>query len=459
MKDGEDILDAVSDAILTNDYSHLNDAINDVVHDVTDAISDSFHYRSDGPRRPYQGERRASDRDYVYGRDSASHSYERRHDSGSYGGRNVPRTAFTMHRVNAGEGLGRLIGGICLGLFLGWPMLAGGIVLLFTDIGIALGAILLGLVFSVPSAWLIATGSKKRALAKRFAQYRRYAGNAEFLDIGKLARFTGRSKENTVADIRRMMENGWLPGAWIDPAETTLVLTENAWQQYHQAEMNYRQRQQEQQKQKEAQQNAGTAQKDNTVYSEEVQKIIADGENYRAQIHHANDLIPDEEMSAKLAQLETLLDRIFTQVRRKPETAKDLRSLMNYYLPTTMKLIDAYIELDQQPDAGENIRHTKREIENALDTINAAFEKLLDSLFQDMAWDIESDINVMETMFRRDGLTEDDLQKTKREAAAGKSSEKAADNTASRKTWKQMKQEAGITEPDEETAGDKTQKK
>ena len=106
------------------------------------------------------------------------------------------------------------------------------------------------------------------------------------------------------------------------------------------------------------------------------------------------------------------------QVQAKPETAPRLRKLMNYYLPTTTKLLDAYIELDRQDEPGENVRTTKREIESALDTINKAFENLLDSMFQDMAWDISSDISVMKSMLDQDGLTERELR------AGGKPEEK-----------------------------------
>ena len=75
--------------------------------------------------------------------------------------------------------------------------------------------------------------------------------------------------------------------------------------------------------------------------------------------------------------------------------------MMNYYLPTTSKLLNAYRELDKQPIAGENISNTKAEIEQTVDTLNVAFEKLLDSLFEDVAWDISSDISVLETMLAR----------------------------------------------------------
>ena len=99
------------------------------------------------------------------------------------------------------------------------------------------------------------------------------------------------------------------------------------------------------------------------------------------------------------------MNRIFAQVKKDPSSADELHKLMSYYLPTTKKLLNAYVELDKEPEVGNNITQTKLEIDAAIDTINMAFENLLDSLFQDMAWDISSDISVMKTMMAQDGLT------------------------------------------------------
>ena len=103
------------------------------------------------------------------------------------------------------------------------------------------------------------------------------------------------------------------------------------------------------------------------------------------------------------------MSRIFDEVRLHPEVAPDLQKMMDYYLPTTSKLLDAYRELDSQPISGENISSTKKEIESAVDTLNIAFEKLLDSLFADRAWDISSDISVLNTMLAQEGLTKSDF--------------------------------------------------
>ena len=119
--------------------------------------------------------------------------------------------------------------------------------------------------------------------------------------------------------------------------------------------------------------------------SPEVQKVIEAGDEYVRKIREANDAIPGDEISAKIYRMETLVDRIFDRVEQKPDTVEDIRKLMEYYLPTTIKLLEAYEELDAQPVQGENIISSKQEIEKTMDTLNAAFEKLLDDLVQDTA--------------------------------------------------------------------------
>ena len=150
----------------------------------------------------------------------------------------------------------------------------------------------------------------------------------------------------------------------------------------------------------------------------DARKIVEEGLLYMGRIREANRAIGDEEISDELLHLEITMNRIIEQIRKDPSSAPNLRRLMVYYLPTTMKLLQAYIELDKQPLAGENIISTKQEIKEALGTINTAFENLLDSLFQDMAWDISSDISVMKTMMAQDGLTGEGIRKTSQAAAS-----------------------------------------
>ena len=88
---------------------------------------------------------------------------------------------------------------------------------------------------------------------------------------------------------------------------------------------------------------------------------------------------------------------------------------MNYYLPMTVKLLDAYADMDAQPVQGETIQASKREIEASLDTLNAAFEKLLDSIFTETALDVSSDITVLNTMLAQEGLVEDEITKMRKQ--------------------------------------------
>ena len=106
--------------------------------------------------------------------------------------------------------------------------------------------------------------------------------------------------------------------------------------------------------------------------------------------------------------LENVIRRIFQRVEQHPELIDDLHKFMDYYLPTTMKLLKAYEELDKQDVEGENIKTAKQEIENTLDTINTAFENLLDSFYKDTAWDVSTDISVLKTMLAQEGLTGDE---------------------------------------------------
>ena len=107
--------------------------------------------------------------------------------------------------------------------------------------------------------------------------------------------------------------------------------------------------------------------------------------------------------------------RIFQRAEEHPEIIPDLKKLMNYYLPMTVKLLNAYADMDAQPVQGETIQTSKREIEASLDTLNAAFEKLLDSVFTETALDVSSDITVLNTMLAQEGLVEDEISKMRKQ--------------------------------------------
>jgi 5-bromo-4-chloroindolyl phosphate hydrolysis protein len=120
------------------------------------------------------------------------------------------------------------------------------------------------------------------------------------------------------------------------------------------------------------------------------------------------------ESSRKISRMEHIVEVIFRRAQEHPEVVDDLKKLMDYYLPMTVKLLDAYADMDAQPVQGQTIQNSKQEIEQTLDTLNLAFEKLLDELFQDTALDVSSDITVLKTLLAQEGLTEDEFTKLKK---------------------------------------------
>ena len=111
--------------------------------------------------------------------------------------------------------------------------------------------------------------------------------------------------------------------------------------------------------------------------------------------------------------MEMLIQKIFDRVSQDPNSLDDISRLLEYYLPTTVKLLEAYQQLDSQPVQGENIYSSKIEIEQTLDTLNDAFERLLDSLFEEVAWDVSSDISVLHTMLAQEGLVGNEFERSK----------------------------------------------
>lgn len=130
-------------------------------------------------------------------------------------------------------------------------------------------------------------------------------------------------------------------------------------------------------------------------------------ESYDAlkRIREANDAIPSEEISDDLDRMEAAGIKILAAVNDKPARASQVRRFMNYYLPTTTKLLDQYRKLTDAGGQGEQVRRALTSVEASLGIIAAAFEKELDNLYRDEVVDITSDIEVLEKMMASDGLT------------------------------------------------------
>ena len=137
----------------------------------------------------------------------------------------------------------------------------------------------------------------------------------------------------------------------------------------------------------------------------ELAALLRRGREAVRRIQELNDAIPDYRMSAKLKQIEILTSSILSQVEKKPDKRKSVRQFMDYYLPTTIKLLEQYVSLQDVGLPGENITTGMERIEAMLDKVIVAFQKQLDGLFARDVVDITADIQVMEQMMAQNGLT------------------------------------------------------
>ena len=255
---------------------------------------------------------------------------------------------------------------------------------------------------------LLAGGLKKLGKLERFQKYLGTLGNHTYCNFEQLSAAVGKPVKFVKKDIKKMIDDGWFRQGHIDEQETCLITSNETYQQYTQTIKALEDKKQEEERIQAEQK------KNRENISPEVQEVLEKGNEFLDKIHKSNDAIPGVEISAKISRMELIVEKIFERAEKHPEIIPDLKKMMNYYLPMTVKLLDAYEEMDQMKVQGENIQSSKKEIEDTLDTLNQAFEKLLDSVFQDTAWDVSSDISVLHTLLAQEGLTDDDFAKMKK---------------------------------------------
>lgn len=242
--------------------------------------------------------------------------------------------------------------------------------------------------------WIRGKQLSKRAL--RLGTYVSVLKLKGFASISDLARGLGVKERFVIKDLQKMMGLGAFPEGRFDDNYTCFIANKNSYEQYRATQDNYYQKLQK----------PDTIIDESKIKNDRVREVIREGNDYIEKIRRINDELPDEEISKKLDVLEMTITKIFFQVEQHPEQLSELDKFLKYYMPTTMKLLNVYCDFDKQPIQGENITTAKREILGSLDTINQAFIKLFDSLFQATAWDVSTDITVLQTMLANEGLTD-----------------------------------------------------
>ena len=220
------------------------------------------------------------------------------------------------------------------------------------------------------TAWY---GLRKSRRAKRFRQYLALIGRRESIPVLTLAEATGFPPHRIREDLQDMLDDGVFPMGYLDLGRDLLVLSDDGIQDRLQEEP-------------------------------EPPREMERAETVLAEIRSLNDAIEDPEMSRKIDRIGEITGNIFAYLREKPDKEGKLRSFLNYYLPTTLKILASYAQLEAQGVEGENISAAKARIEGMMDKVVEGFEQQLDRLFQDDALDITSDVEVLERMLEKDGL-------------------------------------------------------
>ncbi|MCC8106734.1 MAG: 5-bromo-4-chloroindolyl phosphate hydrolysis family protein [Clostridiales bacterium] len=382
-------------------------------------------------------------------KNQSSQTYNRRYQPPAVR-RKVPGEFGSKAMKYLGFGLGAMFGGVMALEAMAGAMIGDAFLLMsgtFTTGIFCAGSLLLG-----------AAGQKRLGLSRRFRRYQEVIGERTYCKIEELASGIGGTTKYVAKDLKNMIRRGYFPVGYLDRKETLLITDQSTYQQYLQAEEEYERRQREQAASGTAGYGAAgkteangsgaagmhgseagsadpsTSRNSTAQRSAEHQALIDEGKRYILHIHECNEKIPGEEITAKLTRLELVVTRIFREAEKDPDAVTDLRKMMSYYLPTTQKLLDAYCELDAQPAEGKNMAETKKEIESALDTINTAFENLLDSLYEEQAWDISSDISVLNSMLAQEGLTGNGFTRSTAEKASGTQDSRKNDSGREGKT-------------------------
>ena len=213
---------------------------------------------------------------------------------------------------------------------------------------------------------------------QRYTKYLSVMGDRDDMPVEELARTLGYPERRVEKDLQKMIDKGYFGGkAYLNVEVGRLFRSEEAAERYRRRYAA-----------------VGTA--------EPPREVDQGYSGMLRNIRRANDAIADPVLSAKIDRLEEIAAKIFQAVEEEPQKQKKIDTFLNYYLPTTQKLLDAYVEFQSAGVEGENLRQAKQRIETTMDTIVKGFEHQLDELYQTDVLDVDSDIRVLETMLRWD---------------------------------------------------------
>ena len=376
---GRSIQELIDKAVNSQDYQELS-------RNIGKTIDKAFSASSEAVRRAANSAPKNSPYHYNYTTPKVTVEPKKETLPALYGNPNGETTKGILQTV-----FGGILAVAALGLVIPFGVLSivgsAGFVVGF----LAGGAALVG------GTALLCSGIGTLAKVSRFKVYLKALGTKTSITLERLSRSVGKNERFVRKELQKMIRQGLFLEGHLDNEQKNLITSDETFQEFERSRLELEQR-----KRSQAVQAAKSP-------DPKIQEVLDKGNAYVKEIRRCNDEIPGEEISAKIDRMEAIVRKIFERAEAHPEVIPDMKKLMDYYLPMTVKLLNAYADMDRQPVQGETIRKSKQEIDATLDTLNAAFEKLLDELFQDAAIDVSSDISVLNTLLAQEGLTGSDF--------------------------------------------------
>ena len=301
--------------------------------------------------------------------------------NGGQPGQAVPptrRRTPQMGKVNLNRGKGLTVTGAVIAAvfaFASMPIISE--FLRFGDLQILFGALLPCLGFTCAGLVTMYAGIQRTKKSKRYRKYLALIGKRREVPVATLAHAMPISVATACDDLQDMLDDGIIPTGYLDMGSGRLILSD------------------------EGIQDAPPAPEPEP--EEDPQEESADA--VLAEIRAVNDAIADPVMSQKIDRVGEITSKIFAYQQKNPGKDSQLRSFLNYYLPTTLRILKAYAQMEAQGIEGENIHAAKSRIEGMMDKVVEGFEKQLDRLFANDAMDITTDVEVLERMLEKDGLS------------------------------------------------------
>ena len=269
------------------------------------------------------------------------------------------------------------------------------------------------LIFGGITGLIFASGLTNLIQLRKARNINRILGGREYCQVSELATETGISPEKLIKELKSILNKGFFREGFLDKEGKTFMNSRKVYDEYLKASK-YRAEHPEESVEAtksttptEETITTSTGAKLSVEQQQELWVMMTDGQNAIKRLHDLNDDIPGEAITAKLYTTEGLLNDIFNRVKEHPEQMKKCHKLMDYHLPTMLKLVEAYAEYDKVTVPGPDIIKAKEEIEKTMDVINQAFIELLNRMFQDSVWDVTADAQVLKSMLTQEGLAKD----------------------------------------------------